>query len=1295
MAQRRAPLVRDEFLLWQEDKASLPIRIGTPAWYEWLGQASTFSFESSEGTFTARKERVQRGGEYWKAYRRFRGKLLHSYLGKSEGLTFSRLAEVARLLAWRVERLEGVPIDKDRQAPAPRCRVDWGEASEGRIFYGRGEELAMLEEWIVTEGCRLLALLGMGGIGKTALAIQLARQLQPFFDVIFWRSLLNTPPMEDFLAEALAFLSEPQEADEAGSLSRKIQYFLRALRTSRCLIVLDSVESVLQDGRQGGVGHYRAGYEAYGTLLQLVGEVAHSSCLLIISREKPKEVGLLEGKHSPVRCLLLPPLEKEACQYVLQERALLGSEEAWKTLIDRYASNPLTLRLVAGTIEGVFGGSIQAFLQQGGTLLGDMRELLDQQFERVSEMERSFLYWLAIEREAVTAERLLANMVTTVSQDRLLEALDYLIQRRCWIKKEEAQATFTLQPVTMQYVTDRLIEQVYQEIASGSMQVFLSHALVKAQATDEVRQSQRRLILEPLADRLRLAWGKKGVEEKVRKMLAALRERGPRLPGYAGGNALHLLCQFKSDLSQTDFSELTIWQADLRGVDLRDVNLSRCDVSTSVFTEAFGNVIAVTFSPDGKLLAAGMADGEIRVWHVPDGKPLLACEGHANWVMAVAFSPDGARLASGGSDQTIKLWDVRTGQCLSTWRGHTNWVTSVAFSPDGTLLVSGSSDRTVKLWNPSTGQCLSTWRGHTGWVRSVAFHPVGTLLASGSEDQTIHLWNLSTGQVFETLHEHTGGVMSVAFSPDGKLLASGSSDRTVKLWNPSTGQCLSTLCGHTGWVRSVAFHPDGKLLASGSDDQSIKLWSMEVGKDSVCYLKTLQGHASSVWSIAFSPDGRMLASGSYAPVIEFWEMEERRSDGASWRCLNRLQGYREYVWSVAFHPDGKLLASGSDDQSVKLWDIHAGQCLMALRGHTNLARSVAFHPDGKLLASGSDDQSIKLWDIHAGQCLMTLQGHTNWIRCVAFSPDGKLLASGSDDQSVKLWDVPTGQCLMTLQEHSSYVLSVAFSPDGKLLASSSYDQSVKLWDVPTGQCRKTLHGHSGHVWCVTFSPDGKLLASGSDDQSVKLWDVQTGQCLRMLQGHSSYVLSVAFSPDGKLLASGSDDQSVKLWDVPTGQCRKTLHGHTSAVRSLAFNPTGSLLASGSQDETIKLWERRTGRCLSTLRGERPYERLNISGVTGLTDAEKASLRALGAREQIALFTPERRLDRDQLPYEPLGERELEVLRLVAQGASTQEIAHQLGVAISTVKTYLKGIYGKLDVHSRAQAVARAGQLTIL
>ncbi|NER83477.1 MAG: hypothetical protein F6K42_28780, partial [Leptolyngbya sp. SIO1D8] len=111
---------------------------------------------------------------------------------------------------------------------------------------------------------------------------------------------------------------------------------------------------------------------------------------------------------------------------------------------------------------------------------------------------------------------------------------------------------------------------------------------------------------------------------------------------------------------------------------------------------------------------------------------------------------------------------------------------------------------------------------------------------------------------------------------------------------------------------------------------------------------------------------------------------------------------------------------------------------------------------------------------------------------------------------------------------------------------------------------------------------------------------------------SNSVRSVAWSPDGQFLASGSDDQTVKLWETNTGQCLHTLQGHSNAVVSVAWSPDSKTLISSSADETMKLWHADSGNCLTTLRVDRPYEGMNITGVTGLTKAQKATLKALGA-----------------------------------------------------------------------------------
>ncbi|MDQ6643329.1 MAG: response regulator transcription factor [Chloroflexota bacterium] len=63
--------------------------------------------------------------------------------------------------------------------------------------------------------------------------------------------------------------------------------------------------------------------------------------------------------------------------------------------------------------------------------------------------------------------------------------------------------------------------------------------------------------------------------------------------------------------------------------------------------------------------------------------------------------------------------------------------------------------------------------------------------------------------------------------------------------------------------------------------------------------------------------------------------------------------------------------------------------------------------------------------------------------------------------------------------------------------------------------------------------------------------------------------------------------------------------------------------------------------------------------------------------------------------DPLSERELDVLQLIAEGRSNKEIARSLYVSLGTVKTHLKHIYSKLEVHTRTQAIARARDLRIL
>ena len=1086
--------------------------------------------------------------------------------------------------------------------PNPHKRQNWGEAMCVANFFGRTEELSTLESWLLKDRCRIITILAMGGMGKTCLSVKLAKQVQDRYDLVMWCSLRDAPPTKEIVCRIVEFFSDEKETalDLPASLKGKITKLIEYLRNLRCLLVLDNIESLLCEGKRAG--QFRKGYEGYGDLLRRIGETDHQSNVLLTSREKPKEVAVMEGGELPVRTFRLYGLAEEAGEQILQIKGLTGSELAYRALVHHYGGNALALKVVATTIRDLFAGDIHEFLEQETAVFGDIHDLLKQQFDRLTKVEKEIVYWLAINREPLSIADVQEDMVHKIPKLKLLEGLESL-SRRSLIERDES--CFTLQNVVLEYVIGRFVERVCQEIISLELELFRYHAVIKATAQDYIRETQIRLIMEPILDELMNYFrSKKNIEKRLREILTLLREKFSSESCYAAGNILNMLCHMKTDFTGYDFSNLAVWQADFRNSCFHDVNLANADLSKSAFVETFGGVLSVAFSTDGQYLAKGDMNGEIRLYRVSDWQQVLSFQGHDDWVSSIVFSPNNNIFATSSVDRTIKLWDIATGKCITILQEHDHGIWSCVFSPDGHTLVSGSDDKTIKIWNLDTGECLKTLRGHKNLVRAVVFSPDGKVLASGSSDKTLKLWDLSTGQCTKTFMGHEDGIWSIVFSSDGQMLASGSSDKTVKLWHVSTGECIRTLQEHSGWVNSVVFSSDGQMLASCGWDESVKLWSTDSGK---C-LKTFQGHNGFVRTVAFSPDDQILVSGGEDQVLRLWAV-------FTGKCIKTLQGYSDRIWSITQSPNDQLLASSGDNQIIKLWDISKGQCVGTFSGHNNAVRALTFSPDSSILASGSNDKVVKIWDIKTGKCIQTLQGHTGWVWSVIFSPDGKLLVSGSHDQTIKLWDIQTGQCIKTLTQDNCGVLSVAFSPDGKLLASGSTEK-ISLWDVNTGRCIRTLPVNLGWVWSVAFSPNGKNLISGSYDQTVKLWDIETGQCIQTFRGHNGWIWSVAFSSDQQTIASGSTDNSIKLWNIQTGECLKTLDKHSNGILSVLFSPKGHTLISSSEDETIRIWDTLTGECLKVIASKKLYDGLNIKGVKGLSNARILTLKTLGAFEYI-------------------------------------------------------------------------------
>jgi len=431
---------------------------------------------------------------------------------------------------------------------------DWGQAPDVTLFYGRTEELTTLKQWIGSDNCRLVALLGSAGSGKTTLSVHFASQVQNEFDFVIWRSLRSTPAPSDFLADLIQLFSNQQRPDLPADLNGKISRLVEYLRKQRCLLILDDFEAVLKPAELAG--HYREGCEGYRDLIVRLCEVNHNSCLVLVSSEEPTELTLLAGEK--VRSLK-PGISEEIAREIFQEKGLSVRDQDWEILLARYGGNLLALKIVATTIHEFFEGNVLKFLEATALFVEEhISNLLAQQFDRMSSSEQEIAYWLAIAQSPISIETLREQMLVNSSLSDLLKNLDSL-GRRSLIDKisEGTETVFMLGPLIVQYVSDRLVDQMRSEILETintqgieKMRLLKTHnlsiSIAKRKQSKEARSSS---ILELVKNRLQVLFMKTtGFEEPLKiltKVASGLESKSTLEVGYARENLVQIIAELQ------------------------------------------------------------------------------------------------------------------------------------------------------------------------------------------------------------------------------------------------------------------------------------------------------------------------------------------------------------------------------------------------------------------------------------------------------------------------------------------------------------------------------------------------------------------------------------------------------------------------------------------------------------------------------------------------------------------------------------------------------------------------------
>ena len=1108
-------------------------------------------------------------------------------------------------------------------------------------FFGRTEELKQLDQLITGNRYRLITLVGMVGIGKTALAARFTQIAKNQFQYVIWKNLRATASFEDFLNELLNFLSVNTHKLAATSTDR-VQILINYLKVNQCLLIIDDLTEILTN-ETNKCKIYKQGWENFGRFLEYAALQPHQSIILITCHEHPKN-STEENIKNHIKKIEIKGLNVEDIKQLFPRlQPQIEPEYYWQKLLEYYGGNPGILNIVAQQISEEYDDDISQFIEyydehiygsNSNRLEDKIKNILNKQFQRLESKAQELMYWLAIKNEPLTREKIKSLSPSYNTYINNLESLSLIIHY---------PSGYTQSPMIMDYVTEKIIDQVVEDISTQNPQIINDYPLIDSQAKEYIKDIQKRRLIEPIVDKLlksKNLRGKQKIKENLFLLLDNWRREQP-VYGYMGGNILTLFLHLDIDLKSSDFSQIPLGNLDLQGKELHQIDFSNSNLSNVTFSESLGCIDSVIFQADGEYFATAEANGNVRLWRTDTYKQvkLFSDEESSSQIWSIAFSPNGNIIASAGEDKTVRLWNVATGEKIQGFEDN-QCIYSVTFSHNGRFVLSAGDER-IAIWDVITGN-LENEISIGNQVNSIAINKL-SILAIGCQNGLVILYDIrdiKSPQIWQTFKIHNKTVRCISFSPDDTTIASGSEDGTIKLWKINSDESLQTLTsGDIKQVWTISFSQNGKILASGSTDQNpsgidehhnIRLWDLDNGG-----FQKLGTHNNQLRTLAFCPQAKqsnLLISGGDDHTIKIWDITTQKRQKI-------IQGYTNRIWSVAFSPCGKKLVSGCEDHRVRIWNFQNRQCIQQLPKHTDWVWFVVFSPDGQMIASASEDNTICLWRLKNEKWVRhneewvhhtVLKKHTERVRVVAFSPDSKRLVSGGDNRQIILWDL-TKPIYQDLQEprypakilgeskdqHTRRILSLAFSPDGKLIASSSRDKTIRLWNLETNEVQ-ILEGHDNQVHAIAFSPDGDTLVSGGFDHKVKLWDVKKQICIHTLEGHEDRILCVAFHPDGSIFASSGHDKKIRLWSKTTGECIRILpEGHTGAIESINFSPQGGFLVSSSQDQTIRIWDILIGECLETPLepDSKPYKGMIISGATGLTPSQRDTLITLGAIDE--------------------------------------------------------------------------------
>ncbi|MEV5411282.1 NB-ARC domain-containing protein [Thermopolyspora sp. NPDC052614] len=1020
------------------------------------------------------------------------------------------------------------------------------------------------------------ALHGTGGFGKTTLALDVCRldRVRALFpDGIVWLEVGQNPVLTTLLADAAARVTGRPPA-RFGSVDAAAAGLGEALEGRRVLLVLDNVWSPgdLEPFLRGGSGCVRLVTSRRADVLPREARV------IPVERMSPRQAIDLLGKDVPgaSRSLLFP----------LYERS-----HRWPVVLGilNGVLRARTVRAAGMPLERVVADLVRRLDARGLTGADDLADVESRTVREVLEIGVQDL--AADPRGQRLRERFLSLGAFPPDQTIGFDALAELwecddlevrsvcdrLADRSLLGSAEASGV-RLHDVIRDHVLSAHRPYV-EEWAARLLAVSRSHCaqgrwdLIDDAYAGDLDRLAYLLMFTGGADHLRellfdlrfmvrrtLQGGVAGLAADV-AVLRAADEDDPRTAALSRVVDLegHLAMRVEDPVgvAATLWARLSGDPLTRRSVAFRDEALAEALVATGpmpdrpdgrqmrVLTGHLDRVISLSWQPDGAKLAAGAADGVIRVWGEAGGAlRVIELEAAVN---ALAWAPDRVHLAALVGESTVCLVEPIFGEVSDRYDADVE-LTCLAWTPSG--LAIGRADGDVVIWDVERGAEQGAERGATriqatgsrSAIRAMQWAAgVGLVLVHGDGTAAVLAGDPASG-VTTGLNSPRG----LTVRPGGAQVVIGGASHGLAL--ADFGRRPPDLVGTSekvGWVTSVDWSHDGAWLAAGLQDGAVALWSADGGES---------GPGAS--DDPRDPDDPDDPRDRHDPP-------ERTGWRRTFSARPRLDYNGQRVAAVSWHPRRALLAVAAQNDA-RIFNLEEPSATVRRFG-VNCLRC---HPYRGVIAGGGVDGRLILVDTARPDAPRVLDAHREGVRALAYSPDGSRLLTVAEHGPLLLWDVrelESGREPRPVAVRSPVQLpgAVAWSPDGSSVAVAGNKEIAVMEsrDLAVTRLLEAPDLANG----LDFDPTGRWLALATTGSAIGVYAVD-GRAVRWLTGHKSSVGAIRWIDESRVVSAGYDGQAVvwSPWETGESVMTRTIDGGGGAVWDVTATPSwvGTVTSAG-------------------------------------------------------------------------------------------------------------------------------------